>query len=506
MTRHRSAGIWPSPRPILTSTPTSAALSIGAVVSLQVVAILRPVCAALGLAACGVVAASVSACAPSPSRADVIQNVLAADARDLALRDPREVEARFARMATDPFSFLRGSVVLWASDLSTPGAPGAIESAFVDGVAGASLIVGDAHPENIGTSRRDDGAIVLGFNDYDAARFGPVVLDLRRLATAFVIAATVANADFDAFSIVDAVVAGYADGMVIDIHDVVSSGDLDVDEDSVGVIAADLFRRASRDGEARTELELTVTDDTGAHRLPVVSAPPEDLEAEVFLALAPGDERRLREALAAVRHTPTQIVRVVGRGVGSRAQLRYVAVDDDGGLFQLKEARDSFVLPSFVGEHERFFDDNAERIVFSRRTLLGGAHDLALGAVPLDPLALVMSSETGFHKTFRVSRMKDKIIDGDFVVADVYAFARLAGVMLAHHHRRGVSVDGDPIADRLPRDLGLNDEARVAALIDETVAVVVDSMPTALDDHALLQERLYEVGPLLGLQPAEATP
>ena len=59
------------------------------------------------------------------------------------LRDPVEVEHKFARMALDPFSFLRGNIGVFARDAARPGAA---PSSVGDGPTSVVLLVGDPHP------------------------------------------------------------------------------------------------------------------------------------------------------------------------------------------------------------------------------------------------------------------------------------------------------------------------------------------------------------------------
>lgn len=462
------------------------------------------VSAAVLSAIAAVVAAVVvaaSGCAPPPSlRQDLIHDALTRDNRDLALRDPREVRARFARMATDPFSFFRGSVGLWARDITTPGGPGALPSGFVDDVAGAILLVGDPHPENLGTVVTNDG-LMFGFNDFDVARFGPAILDLRRLALGMAVAGQqITGGDVPGDVLVTAVVDGYADGMasaLVDIVDIV---------DDPGQILRDLFDRArSRGADGRQFDDVTILDQGQRHLL-LAEAVPDDLEAEVLLPVTPFDDDAIRGALREAGFAPRQVARAVGRGVGSRPLLRWLVLLEDGGLLQLKEARDTFALPGLVAEHERFFGNNAERVVFARRTMLGhdGA-DAALRTVGLAPLGAFTTSETAFAQTVRVARLQEGFADGSLVDVDLVAFARVAGRALAFAHRRGVSVDGDAIADALPTALDLGSPANRGALVDETLAAVDAGLDNALGDHVLLQELLDTHGPLLGLDTV-ATP
>jgi hypothetical protein len=438
-----------------------------------------------------IVVLALAGCAPGVSdRAAAIHEALARDNRDLALRDAREVEARLARMAQDPFSFFRGSVGLWARDVTTPGAPGALPSGFIDGIAAGVLLVGDPHPENLGTHRLADG-LLLTWNDFDVARFGPAVFDLRRLALGF----AVGRPEGDTEALIDAVVEGYVDGLRAPRPAPHDADEGFGDDDDHGRIARDLFQRARRRGAERSELEALTADG----RLALAEAAPPDLETEVLLPVGPGDAERLRRALIQVGLPVNDIARAIGRGVGSRPLLRFVAALDDGRLVQIKEARDPFILRGYAAEHERFFGDNGDRVVSARRALIGhdGA-DVALRALDLSPAAAFTTTESGFVQTARLARLDEGLERGDILADDIVDFAHLAGRLLATAHRDGLTVDGAIVGDTLRVALGLDDDARVGALRDETRAATFDALAVARDDHERLAHLLEVHGPLLG--------
>ena len=215
-----------------------------------------------------------TACAPSSVRREIIHEVLTRDNRDLALRDPREVAARFERMAADPMSFFRGSVTLWAQDTMTPGGTGAIATAFANDVAGGALLIGDPHPENFGTTVTSDG-LQFGINDFDVARFGPVVLDVRRLALGFAVAAQQITASQDITpNLVGGVVDGYSDAMSTPLQNILDPTSVPSALDP-GTVVLDLFGRAHRRGADHREFDdVTTVGADGRRHLVIPTSPP----------------------------------------------------------------------------------------------------------------------------------------------------------------------------------------------------------------------------------------
>jgi Uncharacterized protein conserved in bacteria (DUF2252) len=114
-----------------------------------------------------------------------------------------DIERKHAKMAGDgAFPFLRATYWRWAETVLT-----------ICGAAGdapAVLAVGDIHLENFGTWRDADGRLAWGVNDFDEAAEMPYVLDLIRLATSAIIAATDARA---APALCRAVLNGYRQGL-----------------------------------------------------------------------------------------------------------------------------------------------------------------------------------------------------------------------------------------------------------------------------------------------------
>ena len=84
---------------------------------------------------------------------------------------------KYGRMVASPFTFLRGSAVVMASDLaSTP-------------VTGLNVVLcGDAHLDNFGVFATPERELVFDVNDFDETYIGPWEWDLKRLAASAVIA------------------------------------------------------------------------------------------------------------------------------------------------------------------------------------------------------------------------------------------------------------------------------------------------------------------------------
>ncbi|HVR61933.1 MAG TPA: DUF2252 family protein, partial [Polyangia bacterium] len=114
---------------------------------------------------------------------------------DWQLSRDRKATGRFAglfehkidRMAASPLAYLRGAAPLFYRLLAQ--AP-----ALSEGPGGKGWLCGDAHLENFGAFRTEDG-VAFDINDFDEATIGPWRVDVLRLATSVMLAGRELGAD-----------------------------------------------------------------------------------------------------------------------------------------------------------------------------------------------------------------------------------------------------------------------------------------------------------------------
>jgi uncharacterized protein (DUF2252 family) len=110
---------------------------------------------------------------PPPGRRDPIDILEESNAGRLSELIP----IRYGRMIRSPFTFLRGSAALMASDLATMPSTGIQVQAC-----------GDCHLLNFGFFATPERNLVFDLNDFDETHPAPWEWDLKRLAVSFVIA------------------------------------------------------------------------------------------------------------------------------------------------------------------------------------------------------------------------------------------------------------------------------------------------------------------------------
>jgi len=129
-------------------------------------------------------------------RVESLRRALLERDRPYLARDSALVAAKYGRMARTKFAFFRATAWRAARD----------PSRFAAQVA----VIGDPHPENVGTFLDARGVRAVEFNDFDLAGYGSNADDLRRLAVGLWIVADMADLKHkQRVRVVDELVAGY---------------------------------------------------------------------------------------------------------------------------------------------------------------------------------------------------------------------------------------------------------------------------------------------------------
>jgi uncharacterized protein (DUF2252 family) len=343
-------------------------------------------------------------------------------------RVPKLVPVRYARMLASPFTFLRGSAAVMASDLSdTP----------VTGMQVAAC--GDMHVSNFGVYASAERNLIFAINDFDEVHPGPWEWDLKRLAASAAVAARFMGADkVQAEEAAQAIVRSYRKR----IRRYAGVGFLQVwyeriDERSVLDAISPRLRRgtertldkARSKGHVRALEKLTVEVD-GEHRfvedVPLIvreaysdSGLPAAVALDKMLHAYLGSLSIDRRALLS-RYRIVDVARKVV-GVGSVGTSCWVillqGIDSDDPLFlQVKQANPSVLAP-YVSTKIRFADEG-RRVVAGQR-LTQGSPDIFLGWGEVD----------GRHFYVRqLADMKGSVKFGEHDTAGLGGFVEYCGL------------------------------------------------------------------------------
>ncbi|MGK7396209.1 MAG: DUF2252 domain-containing protein [Candidatus Cyclobacteriaceae bacterium M3_2C_046] len=117
---------------------------------------------------------------PGEERRLHIRQTMMEDHEYRIFNNPAGAQGKFEKLANSPFSFFRGTALLFYRDY-----------AGMDSHFPIVFTNGDIHPENFGVMPNKNGVPFFGVNDFDEAAFAPFTYDLKRGAVGFNIGAKV---------------------------------------------------------------------------------------------------------------------------------------------------------------------------------------------------------------------------------------------------------------------------------------------------------------------------
>lgn len=442
-----------------------------------------------------------SCVAEPPTREQRIFEALADDNYVAANRDPALVAMKLAKMQRGPYEWLRGTASLYWRDLMEPGA-GRAETTFGDPLSSRVLLIGDPHPENVGTFRGfTDGEMFVDWNDFDATGYGPFTADVRRLATGFLVIAEL-GAPGDAAYATDLarhVARGYAEQVAA-----IASGErvAAIGAGTHPLFAAELAKARSR-GDRRFAVDELAPVLDGVRALALGDL--EDVADDGVIedrVLAVGAEEATMLDRAVAQWAPGRLApheatiklraRRLGPGVSSYPLLRYqvvlegatTAVDDDR-ILELKETREGVILrgvPILLGAEWSSPAARAAETQVRLQARFDG--DALLGAAQVGGLALKVRDREAYQRGIDHEELAELAGGDEGDRAGLLDVARTYGAMLGRAHAQALTADrvlGVTVIAPLLAD-------REAAFSDELAALATADAAQVLADHALAKE------------------
>lgn len=433
-----------------------------------------------------------TACA-SPSALDDREQRIVTALRDdnylWAARDPALVAMKLAKMQRSPYDWLRGTASLFWRDELEPGGDRAA-TAFGDPRSSRVLLVGDPHPENVGTFRAGDGRMIVDWNDLDASGYGPFTLDVRRLASGLVLAV---EDDPSGEELVRRVARGYATTMA-QLATGARIGPISTGEHPL--LDEELEKARSRGGAHTAIAEIAPI--VGGARAVAYGDLEEAAEDEViedrFLPVSPEEAAWIDRAVATWRAGlagPARVGEIVvrgrriGAGVSSYAALRYNVVlsgassdVDDDLIVELKETREGAIVRGVPQLQSAEWPTPAARAVDTQRRLHARPDaDPLLGAAQVGALSLKIRDREAYQRGLSRDDLAELAAGSAAKRVRLLALAEVLGGMLARAHGQTSTADGvvgwrviapllagreTPFADELVAR-ALADAARIAA-------------------------------------------
>jgi len=348
-------------------------------------------------------------------------------------RLPELVPIRYGRMLRSPFTFLRGSAGLMASDLAAMACTGIQVHAC-----------GDCHLLNFGLFASPERRLLFDINDFDETLPAPWEWDVKRLAVSFVVAGRDAGfSDAESETAAIESIRHYRERLRaysrmsplevwyhrLDIETLIGMAP----NENARKLRMQFAEKARR--RVSEQLFPKITKAVGGrHRL--VDQPP--------LLYHPHDDasffERVQEALEAYRATLSDerrvlfdryrledvAIKVVGIGsVGTRCLVGlFFSEENHPLLLQFKEARRS-VLEPYAGQS--CYDNQGQRVVVGQR-LMQSSSDIFLGW-----------ARSRHNRDFYIRQMRDMKFTlpiEDFKAAGLRRYAEVCGWTLARAHAR----------------------------------------------------------------------
>lgn len=423
--------------------------------------------------------------APSSSeaRSALLQAQMIRENRIYEAREPQALAQKYKRMALDRYDFMRGTAGWFYADVSRAG--GAQQTAGVlEQEATQVLVVGDPHPENLGTlligempASADEVTLSLEWVDLDAVGWGPWTLDLRRGALGLAAMLDPLEGCDCTQDAVKAMAEGYAAGLAAEAP-------------AYGPITLDLLAEAAEEGLERKRLDdrapvyLDETerrfrldedlDELGRGMLPATDAELARVQA-VAEALLPADTRLLA------------VCRRWGSGIASLPAARFQLLADTGQpgpdddlLLQVREVWDPPLLAA-AGPPSPLFQDNAERVTAGQA--LWSQTERYADATLQGNLAFKLTSAGSYFQTFDHEKVAEAWAEGELQPQDLIDLGFTLGHALGAAHLRGGTSTGDPVSWQAPDPSEL---AAIAASDLQTLEADHQAFLLLVDDSALL--------------------
>jgi uncharacterized protein (DUF2252 family) len=358
-------------------------------------------------------------------------------------RDPELVRLKLAKMQRNDYEWMRGTAGLYWRDV-VDGDP-RVATVFPELRV---LIVGDPHPENLGTFRAADGTMLVDWNDLDAAGYGPAVSDLRRLAVGMVVAT---DGNGDDLELVTRIVHGYTTQIAT-----LASGGTSL-QLGVGIhpLIDDELDDAEEQGDSRVALDELAPIVAGARILAIGDLDDvgkDGVYEDTVRAVDAMEAARIDAAVAqwAAMRSETATVKLrarrIGAGVASYAALRYNVVLEgptaaltDDELLELKEERDGAFLDGAIALRAATWPSPAARVADAQRRVQARADaDARLGFADVPGASFKLRDREAYQRG-----LAHAAID-DLGRKDLLAFGELLGRRLASAHGASLTMQGGP--------------------------------------------------------------
>lgn len=399
--------------------------------------------------------------------------------RDTVLEDhrrrmhvvPEAVAGKLRDIAADPFSFFRGTALLYFRDI-----------AGTDSHLKTIPCVGDLHPENFGILPGAEGHPLFSANDFDEAWPAPFSWDVQRGAVGFAMQTFASGfGPKKRRKVARDYIRGYTDGVEECLADP-DAARTSIREDNAPDCLVPFFRKADR--SRKKFLKKRIDSDAEAGTVTFTETDRVTRRPELTDTLRPV-VRRYADNIAP-KYRPENFFEVrdvavrTGSGTASRGLPRFWVLVEGWGpaaqdkvIIELKLSRHS-VMKGLVPTPQDSPYTEAERT----------AQAFDLFVIDGDPLyGHVDISGLDFLVRER-SPMKVNVDASSFDYHELREYAQVCGVQTAHLHARAQGDQDNGALDHVSRQIHAD------VFISDTETFVEDTVRQVIEDHRLFCEDL----------------
>lgn len=400
-----------------------------------------------------------------------VRATLREDHRDRIVNNVSGASDKFEKLAGSAFAFFRGTALLFYRDM-----------AGMDGQMPTVLALGDVHPKNFGIMPNKNNVPIFGVNDFDETFYAPFTWDLKRGATAFMLAAEEdgGHKHKKQRKIAKHFLKGYIKAMQRFAQHATERYS-EMRYETAPKVICKLFDAAQKD---RADwLRNDYLEDGGAgfktsEKLTPISARIAEFQGHIHELVErngidlPERAGELKVKDVAIRH---------GQGTASLGLDRYYTLIEgpakdatDDLIIEFKHARDS-ALDGLVPPNDFIAGGQGDRIAHGQKVHL--AHgDIFYGWVEIDGKSFMTRERAPFRKDIDLN---------DLSYGGWKKYARACGMSLAKSHALS---DDDGHIDYDVEPAIINSIHPDALFIDDILAFADETMKRLHKDHAVYQQ------------------
>ena len=456
-----------------------------------------------------------------------LANTLIEDHFHLVSRSAELVAGKFQKMlglydddSSSLYPYMRGTLAQMYRDLGGDYQQ-VIPSQFASSDGVLVLLVGDPHLENLSSHLNDSGQLILDWDDFDSAGYGPWIWDLRRLALCLWVLCYDMGVTDISETIMQALSTGYLQG----VYDWQIGQRAQPSEGQLLPITIKSFFKKVRQKEADRALLTRYTEFNQEQRLfkrgLIKASKQKGVIKDALLNLNDKEQIMIKNLVSHLKSLKNDLgtlkdqVRKYGQGVSSYPLMRFYllfegasASPNDDEIWEVKELADRPAPPELPLYPPRQFGAQGERVIEARRKLQWRSKESIASLSPSTWIDIgqfsfrvrqLSETQKGLSTDDLMKSFASLIEDGkyDNALKMIEELAHLSGRLLAGAHCHAPALNGRSGGEIITESLQLASNETLATELIDFSAIYGAQIEL---DRAYLLALLNQRGPLLGMR------